>query len=72
MLRVIRAVHLGMCFGVRDAIALALRTRAPIFVEDTVIDHAKTVDFTTEKADADRLHKWLESLDPDDLGKYKM
>ena len=53
-----------------DAIALALRTRAPIFVEDTVIDHAKTVDFTTEKADADRLHKWLESLDPDDLGKY--
>ena len=55
-----------------DAIALALRTRAPIFVEDTVIDNAKTVDFTTEKADADRLHKWLESLDPDDLGKYKM
>ena len=55
-----------------DAIALALRTRAPIFVEDTVIDNAKTVDFTTEKADTERLHKWLESLDPDDLGKYKM
>ena len=55
-----------------DAIALALRTRAPIFVEDTVIDHAKTVDFSSERADADRLHKWLESLDPDDLGKYKM
>jgi hypothetical protein len=55
-----------------DAIALALRTRAPIFVEDTVIDNAKTVDFTTEKTDSDRLHKWLESLDPDDLGKYKM
>ena len=54
-----------------DAIALALRTRAPIFVEETVIDNAKTVDFSTEKADADRLHKWLESLDPDDLG-YKM
>src|SRR5881227_20142 len=42
-----------------DAIALALRTRAPIFVEDTVIDNAKTVDFTTDKADADRLQKWL-------------
>jgi uncharacterized protein len=55
-----------------DAIALALRTRAPIFVEDRVIDHAKTVDFTADKADADRLHKWLESLDPDDMGKYKM
>ena len=55
-----------------DAIALALRTRAPIFVEETVIDNAKTVDVTADKADADRLHKWLESLDPDDLGKYKM
>ena len=55
-----------------DAIALALRTRAPIFVEDSVIDHAKSIDFSSEKADADRLHKWLESLDPDDLGKYKM
>jgi bifunctional DNase/RNase len=55
-----------------DAIALALRTRAPIFVEDAVIDHAKTVDFTAEKGDAERLQQWLESLDPDDLGKYKM
>src|SRR6476619_7170506 len=54
-----------------DAIALALRTRAPIFVEEAVIDNAKTVDVTADKADADRLHKWLESLDPDDLG-YKM
>ncbi len=55
-----------------DAIALALRTRAPIFVEENVIDHAKTVDFSPEKPDAERLHKWLESLDPEDLGKYKM
>ena len=55
-----------------DAIALALRTRAPILVEETVIDSAKTVDFTSERADSDRLQKWLESLDPDDLGKYKM
>ena len=54
-----------------DAIALALRTRAPIFVEEAVIENAKTVDFASEMNDADRLHKWLESLDPDDLG-YKM
>jgi bifunctional DNase/RNase len=54
-----------------DAIALALRTRAPIFVEDSVLDNAKTVDSAPEKADADRLHKWLESLDPDDF-EYKM
>jgi uncharacterized protein len=55
-----------------DAIALALRAHAPIFVEDTVIANAKTVDFVPEKGDAERLQKWLESLDPDDLGKYKM
>src|SRR6202040_3269941 len=52
-----------------DAIALALRTRAPIFVEDQVIDHAKTVDLSSEQPDSDRLQKWLEGLDPDDLGK---
>ena len=55
-----------------DAIALALRARAPIFVEESVIENAKTVDFSSEKPDSDRLQKWLESLDPDDLGKYKM
>ena len=55
-----------------DAIALALRARAPIFVEDTVIDHAKNVDLTPEKSDADRLQKWLENLDADQMGKYKM
>jgi bifunctional DNase/RNase len=55
-----------------DAIALALRTRAPILVDEAVIDNAKTVDFTSERADSDRLQKWLESLDPDDMGKYKM
>jgi bifunctional DNase/RNase len=55
-----------------DAIALALRTRAPIFVEESVIDNARTTDLAPDKPDADRLHKWLESLDPDDLGKYKM
>ena len=55
-----------------DAIALALRTRSPILVEENVIDSAKTVDFNAERTDSDRLQKWLESLDPDDLGKYKM
>ena len=55
-----------------DAIALALRARAPIFVEDRVIDNAKTNDFAPDKTDAERLQKWLESLDPDDMGKYKM
>src|SRR6188768_3519206 len=55
-----------------DAIALALRTRSPILVEEAVIDNAKTIDFASERADSDRLQKWLESLDPNELGKYKM
>jgi bifunctional DNase/RNase len=55
-----------------DAIALALRTRSPILVEENVIDTAKTVDFNAERTDNDRLQKWLESLDPEELGKYKM
>ena len=55
-----------------DAIALALRASAPIYVEESVIDNAKTVDVGTERADAERLQKWLEGLDPDELGKYKM
>lgn len=55
-----------------DAIALALRTRAPILVEESVIENAKTVDLAPDRADNDRLQKWLESLDPEELGKYKM
>ena len=55
-----------------DAIALALRTRSPILVEENVIDTAKTVDFNADRTDSDRLQKWLESLDPEELGKYKM
>jgi bifunctional DNase/RNase len=55
-----------------DAIALALRARAPIFAEDTVIANAKSVDVTPDKGDSERLQKWLENLGPDDLGKYKM
>jgi bifunctional DNase/RNase len=54
-----------------DAIALALRARAPIFVEDTVIENAKNNDFVPEKRDL-HLQKWLESLDPNEMGKYKM
>jgi uncharacterized protein len=55
-----------------DAIALALRTRAPIFVEDSVVESAKGLDLSKETTDSERLQKWLEGLNPDDLGKYKM
>ena len=55
-----------------DAIALALRVSAPIYVEDAVVRNAKNLDFAPDKADSERLAKWLENLDPEDLGKYKM
>ena len=55
-----------------DAIALALRVRAPILVDESVIANAKTLEFSPDEAEPERLAKWLESLDPDDLGKYKM
>lgn len=55
-----------------DAIALALRARAPIFVEEHVIDHARQSEPATQNGEAERLQKWLENLDPEDMGKYKM
>jgi bifunctional DNase/RNase len=55
-----------------DAIALALRTRSPILVDETVIDNARTVDLSSDREDSKHLKKWLEELDPDELGKYKM
>jgi bifunctional DNase/RNase len=55
-----------------DAIAIALRTESPIFVEEKVISQAKKVDMVKEAGESERLRKWLENLDPDDLGKYEM
>jgi bifunctional DNase/RNase len=55
-----------------DAIALALRMDAPIFVAEDVISKAKSVDMTKEAGDSDRLRQWLEKLDPEELGKYEM
>ncbi len=54
-----------------DAIALALRTEAPIYVAQSVLDQAQTI--TPEGEDQDeKMKKWFENLGPDDLGKYKM
>ena len=55
-----------------DAIALALRTGSPIFVNADVIDKAKNTDMTRDAGESERIRKWLDSLDPDELGKYKM
>ena len=53
-----------------DAIALALRTEAPIFVEQNVLDQAQTI--APDEDSDDKLKKWFESVSPEDLGKYKM
>jgi hypothetical protein len=50
-----------------DAIAIALRAEAPIFVDEEVISKAKKIDLK-EAGESERLKKWLENLDPDDLG----
>jgi bifunctional DNase/RNase len=54
-----------------DALALALRTKARVFVSEHVLDRAQSLDTSAEQANQERLQRWLESLDPDDLG-YKM
>src|SRR5882672_10658186 len=55
-----------------DAIALALRTNSPIFVNSDVIEKAKNTDLTKDAGESERIRKWLENLDPDEMGKYEM
>lgn len=55
-----------------DAIALALRVNAPIFVEEEVVRKAHSFKSTEDLESSEKLKKWLESLKPEDLGKYKM
>ncbi|MBI3635162.1 MAG: bifunctional nuclease family protein [Candidatus Rokubacteria bacterium] len=59
-----------------DAIALALRAGAPIYVDEEVVRKAKQLDVSKEaepvKADdPDRLREWLENIKPEDFGKFK-
>jgi hypothetical protein len=55
-----------------DAIALALRTDAPIYVLRSVLDKAQAVDLASEASDEEKLKKWLEEIGPDELGKWTM
>jgi len=54
-----------------DALALSLRAKVPIFVNTSVFENARGADVAPQQVDQERLQRWLESLDPDDLG-YKM
>ncbi|HEX3531256.1 MAG TPA: bifunctional nuclease family protein [Thermoanaerobaculia bacterium] len=55
-----------------DAIALALRANAPIFVLRSVLDKAQAADLATEVKDEEKLKKWLEEISPEELGKWTM
>ncbi len=55
-----------------DAIALALRVNAPIYVTEKVITKAKSIEVSEEKEESDRWRAWLENLKPEDFGKYNM
>jgi bifunctional DNase/RNase len=60
-----------------DAIALALRAHAPIFIDDSVIEKSRSVDFGMKITDLDKLKEdkikeFLENLSAEDFGKYKM
>jgi uncharacterized protein len=56
-----------------DAIALALRADCPIYVSEHVLQSAKlNTSGTPEGPTAEQLRGWLEGLNDEDLGRYKM
>jgi uncharacterized protein len=55
-----------------DALALALRVDCPIFVEDEVLKSSKQHAGGADRVSSEELRKWLEGLNDEDLGRYKM
>ena len=58
-----------------DAIAIALRMEAPIYVETSVLDKSRDVDLSSvsgKNASSEEILDLLENLSPEDFGKYKM
>jgi bifunctional DNase/RNase len=55
-----------------DALAIALRLDCPIFVEDEVLKTSKQASAVSDRVSSDELRKWLEGLNDEDLGRYKM
>lgn len=53
-----------------DAIAVALRSEAPIYVEESVIEKTEAMEQADDKEE--QLKKWLKELGPEDLGNYQM
>jgi bifunctional DNase/RNase len=55
-----------------DALALALRVDCPIFVEDEVLKNSKLATTASDRVTSEELRKWLEGLNDEDMGRYKM
>ena len=55
-----------------DALAVALRVDCPIYVEDGVLSSSKAASTVSDKISSEELRKWLEGLNDEDLGRYKM
>ncbi len=58
-----------------DAIAIALRTNAAIFVDKKVIEKSRKLENVNQSEEQMKSQKWteiLENLEPEDFGKYKM
>jgi hypothetical protein len=55
-----------------DALALALRLDCPIYVEEGVLKLSARASTVSEKVNDEELRRWLEGLNDEDLGRYKM
>jgi bifunctional DNase/RNase len=55
-----------------DAIALALRSDCPIFVSQQVFEHARRASNGNASLSPEDLRRWLEGLNDDEMGRYKM
>jgi bifunctional DNase/RNase len=55
-----------------DAIALALRMNSPIYVKDEVVRRTHGLRLDDNLESSENLRKWLETLRPEDFGKYRM
>ena len=55
-----------------DALALALRVDCPIYVDEEVLKHSKQASTSSDQVSSEDLRKWLEGLNDEDLGRYKM
>ena len=55
-----------------DALALALRLDCPIYVEETVLKSSNPAAVASDKVNNEELRRWLEGLNDEDLGRYKM